>query len=143
MPIAQGPVATGEEARPTRRQEPLSILLVEDHEDTRRSLQRLLEQAAHRVTVTGLAEDALKLAETTPFDLVISDLGLPDLSGNELMRRLHARTGLPGIALSGYGMENDIEESRKSGFKYHLTKPVGFERLKSVVAEFASSRQKS
>lgn len=141
--VAPGPTAASAETRPSRPEVPLNILLVEDHEDTRASIQRLLEAAAHRVTAAGSAEDALKLADTMAFDLVISDLGLPDRSGNELMRQLRARTEVPGIALSGYGMENDIEESRKSGFKYHVTKPVSFERLKSVVAEVAASRQNS
>ena len=116
----------------------LNILLVEDHKDTRICIQRLLEASTHRVTSTGTAHDALGLAETARFDLVISDLGLPDLSGHELMRRLHARFNIPGIALSGYGMEADLAQSREAGFKYHLTKPVSFERLKTFVAEFAA-----
>ena len=121
----------------------LSILLVEDHKDTRVCIQRLLEASSHKITSARTAHDALQLAETSRFDLVISDLGLPDLNGHELMRRLHARTGVPGIALSGYGTEHDIEESRQAGFKYHLTKPVSFDRLKSIVAEFAANRHKS
>jgi signal transduction histidine kinase/ActR/RegA family two-component response regulator len=136
--IPRAPVPAATPAREAR----LSILLVEDHEDTRLYIQRLLS-SAHQITPVGTAEEALKLAETNRFDLVISDLGLPDLSGHELMRRLHARYGVPGIALSGYGMENDVEESRKSGFKYHLTKPVSFDRLKSLVAEFTANRQKA
>ncbi len=121
----------------------LNILLVEDHKDTRVCIQRLLEASSHRVTSAGTAQAALQLAETTRFDLVISDVGLPDLSGHELMRRLHARTGVPGIALSGYGMENDLEESRQAGFKYHLTKPVSFDRLKSFIAEFSATGHKA
>src|SRR5205085_814124 len=83
----------------------------------------------------------LGLAETGRFDLIISDLGLPDLSGHKLMRRLHTRFNLPGIALSGYGMETDLAQSREAGFKYHLTKPVSFDQLKSFVAEFAARRE--
>lgn len=145
LPLAKGAIPVGETRAhpPARNAGQLSILLVEDHKDTRACIQRLLETNGHRLTSAGNAEAALKLAETTRFDLVISDLGLPDLTGHELMRRLHARTGVPGIALSGYGMEHDVEESRKAGFKYHLTKPVSFDRLKSFVAEFAASRQKS
>ena len=127
---------------PSAREGRLNILLVEDHEDTRVYIQRLLA-SLHQITPVATADEALKLAETNHFDLVISDLGLPDLSGHELMRRLHARFGLPGIALSGYGMQNDVEESRKSGFKYHLTKPVSFDRLKSLIAEFTANRQKT
>ncbi|MDB6113856.1 MAG: domain S-box-containing protein, partial [Lacunisphaera sp.] len=123
------------------RSKSLNILLIEDHKDTRACIQRLLEASRHRVTSSGTAQDALELAETTKFDLVISDLGLPDLSGHELMRRLHNRFGLPGIALSGYGMEHDMAQSRAAGFKYHLTKPVSFDRLKSFVAEFAENSE--
>lgn len=119
----------------------LNILLVDDHKDTRVCIQRLLEANAHRVTSAGTAHDALHLAETGRFDLIISDLGLPDLSGHELMQRLHTRFNLPGIALSGYGMEADLAHSREAGFKYHLTKPVSFDRLKSFVAEFAAKRE--
>jgi CheY-like chemotaxis protein len=137
------PPAPKPPAPPPVREGHLNILLVEDHKDTRIYIQRLLEAASHRISSAATADEALKLAETNRFDLVISDLGLPDLTGHELMRRLHARFGLPGIALSGYGMENDVEESRKSGFKYHLTKPVSFDRLKSLVAEFTGNRQKA
>lgn len=145
FPLANGsaPAADTRAHPPARNAGQLNILLVEDHKDTRACIQRLLEAQAHRITSAGTAEAALKLAETTHFDLVISDLGLPDLTGHELMRRLHARTGVPGIALSGYGMEHDVLESRKAGFKYHLTKPVSFDRLKSFVAEFAAARQKA
>jgi len=119
----------------------LNILLVDDHKDTRVCIQRLLEANSHRVTSAGTAQDALSLAETSRFDLIISDLGLPDLSGHELMHRLHTRFNIPGIALSGYGMETDLAHSREAGFKYHLTKPVSFDRLKSFIAEFAAARE--
>jgi len=133
----------GRHPAPALPRRKLNILLVEDHKDTRVCLQRLLEAASYRITSAGTAQAALDLAETTRFDLVISDLGLPDLGGHELMRRLHTRFGLPGIALSGYGMETDVEQSRAVGFTHHLTKPVSFDRLKSYVAEFAGKAQAS
>ncbi|MDB6165728.1 MAG: hypothetical protein JWQ83_868, partial [Lacunisphaera sp.] len=137
---ARKPGATA--ARPGgARNQGLNILLVEDHKDTRACIQRLLEASHHRVASAGTAHAALELAETSRFDLVISDLGLPDLSGHELMKRLHQRFGLPGIALSGYGMDHDMVQSRAAGFKYHLTKPVSFDRLKSFVAEFGENRE--
>ncbi len=141
LAAAKPPAAKAVQA-PGGKESRLNILLVEDHEDTRVYIQRLLA-SLHQITPVATADEALKLAETNRFDLVISDLGLPDLSGHELMRRLHARFGLPGIALSGYGMENDVEESRKSGFRYHLTKPVSFDRLKSLIAEFTANRPKA
>jgi PAS domain S-box-containing protein len=118
----------------TRR---LDILLVEDHKDTRLTIQRLLETSHHRVTAASDAQSALALAAKAQFDLVISDLGLPDLTGHELMRLLRQRFSLSGIALSGYGMENDLEQSRAAGFRFHLTKPVSFDQLRKSVAEFA------
>ena len=71
------------------------------------------------------------LADT--FDLVISDLGLPDGSGHDLMRRLKASHDLDGICLSGYGMDEDVARSLDAGFREHLTKPVNFEKLRAAV----------
>jgi PAS domain S-box-containing protein len=102
----------------------LKILLVEDHEDTRFVFQAILSQKGHAVTSVATGEAALALAATQTFDLVISDLGLPDLSGTELMTILRDRYSLRGIALSGYGMEEDIRKSKSAGFDHHLTKPV-------------------
>ena len=116
----------------------LRILVVEDHPDTRLCIQRLLEASRHRITAVPNAQKALEAAENTRFDLVVSDLGLPDLTGHELMRRLRARSNIPGIALSGYGMATDVAQSRDAGFTHHLTKPVSLDQLKSFVAEFAA-----
>jgi len=112
----------------------LRILLVEDHEDTRNIFYLILEQKGHHVLAAGTAHDALRLAQEHSFDLVISDLGLPDQSGMELMRQLHGTYGLPGIAVSGYGMEEDVARSRESGFRYHLTKPFDPARLDDLIA---------
>src|SRR4030095_68321 len=73
------------------------------------------------------ANQAVEKARDTKFDLLISDIGLPDRSGYELMEELRAQNGLPGIALSGFGMENDITRARAAGFSEHLTKPINLE----------------
>jgi len=109
------------------------ILLVEDHEDTARVLRRILDSAGHRVTVAGSVETAKAVAASNTFDLVISDLGLPDGSGLDLMRHLREHHTLPGIALSGYGMEEDIGLSKDAGFSEHLTKPVDWDRLREAI----------
>jgi CheY-like chemotaxis protein len=114
---------------------------VEDHKDTRVSIQRLLGIAGHNVLPAASGAEALAIAAANPIDLVVSDLGLPDMTGHELMKQLRSAHGLQGIALSGYGMEEDVERSRLAGFQNHLTKPVSFEQLKDVIAEFA--RQKT
>ena len=67
--------------------------------------------------------------------LIVSDLGLPDGDGKDLMRELRDRDGLSGIAISGYGMEEDIERSRAAGFSEHLTKPVQFEELQAAISD--------
>ena len=67
------------------------------------------------------------------FDLIISDIGLPDRSGYELMRELQTMRGLRGIALSGFGMEHDVNKARAAGFSEHLTKPINFERLEEAI----------
>jgi CheY-like chemotaxis protein len=72
-------------------------------------------------------------ARTQDFDLLISDIGLPDRSGYDLMRELRNSKGLLGIALSGFGMEHDVSKARAAGFSEHLTKPINFERLEEAI----------
>ena len=110
------------------------ILLVEDHEPTRSTLVRLLERRGHKVVGVTTAAAAREIAAARDCDLVISDLGLPDGDGHALMAELRDAYGLHGIALSGYGMEEDLERSRRSGFFTHLTKPVDIHALESAIA---------
>jgi signal transduction histidine kinase len=105
------------------------ILLVDDHADTLRALSRLLQRRGFKVTLAQNGGEALQLAAGNSFDLLVSDLGLPDCSGLELIAKINAIRKLPAIALSGYGMEADIAQSRAAGFDVHITKPVDFERL--------------
>lgn len=119
----------------------LRILLVEDHEPTRGTLTRLLVRRGHEVASAGSVATALELAGRRPFDLVISDIGLPDGSGHELMQTLRAEHQLTGIALSGYGMVEDIQRSVAAGFFAHLTKPVDISVLERMLREF-SEREK-
>lgn len=113
---------------------PLRILLVEDHDDTRRKMERLLTTMHHEVDAASNARVALSKAASREYDLVISDLGLPDVSGFDLMTQLrqqHER--LRGICLSGYGMEDDILRSRDAGFFCHLTKPINLDQLEAAL----------
>ncbi|HYR59284.1 MAG TPA: PAS domain S-box protein, partial [Chthoniobacteraceae bacterium] len=104
---------------------PLRLLVIEDHESTLATLGRLLSRAGHNVTCAGSAASALEAARATAFDAVISDIGLPDASGHELLSQLRAlQPGLGAIALSGYGMEDDLRLSEEAGFHAHLIKPV-------------------
>ena len=113
----------------------LRILLVEDHGDTARMMRQLLMMDGHDVKAAGDVATALALAKAGPFDLLLSDLGLPDGSGIDLMRELRRRgNNLPGIALSGYGREEDLRHSREAGFAVHLTKPTSPEKLAEAIA---------
>ncbi len=114
------------------------ILLVEDHQDTARVLHRILTKAGHRVALAHRVADARALAAEKRFDLVVSDVGLPDGSGLDLMRHLRATYELRGIALSGFGTDEDLTASRAAGFSEHLTKPVDIDQLKSVIARLTT-----
>jgi two-component system, chemotaxis family, CheB/CheR fusion protein len=123
---------------------PLRILLVEDHGDTANLMQEFLALDGHNVELAGDVASAIELAQQHCFDLLISDLGLPDASGLDLIRELRARgyTG-PGIALSGFGLEQDIVRSKEAGFDAHVTKPASLERLSRLIAELTEGEPRS
>jgi two-component system CheB/CheR fusion protein len=119
---------------PTRR---LQILLVEDNRDTIRVMERVLRGLGHQVRAAGSVHEALDAARSGQFDLLVSDIGLPDGSGWELLRRLRedpAARPLPAIALSGFGAVDDLRQSREAGFADHLVKPINVRRLQEAVA---------
>lgn len=109
------------------------ILLVDDHVDTSSVMKLLLERRGYDVETAGDMSNALALVDEHEYDLLISDIGLPDGSGLELMKRIHAVKSLPGIALSGFGMEDDIRRSHEAGFSEHLIKPVNFQALQDAI----------
>lgn len=113
------------------------ILLVEDDRDTLRILAKLLRKSGYEVTAAGCVEQGLALSATNPFDLLISDLGLPDGSGLDLMREIRQRDSLPGIALSGFGTDEDVRLSLAAGFEEHLVKPIDFATLRRVIQRVA------
>jgi len=148
LPAGVGTAEIAPVAAPGKALEtPLHILLVEDHLDTALAMAELLRATGHRVTTAASVGQGLALAAAAQesgngsgIDLVVSDLGLPDGHGNDLMRELKRRYGLPGIALSGYGMEEDIQQSREAGFDRHLTKPVGIRVLEAAIRAAAKPR---
>jgi DNA-binding response OmpR family regulator len=106
---------------------------VEDHKDTARTLSRLLTLSGFRVVIAGDVESALDIASSQQFDIVVSDIGLPDATGYELMRQIKQLYGTKGIALSGYGMEEDVIKGRECGFVEHVVKPVNVAQLEAVI----------
>jgi signal transduction histidine kinase/CheY-like chemotaxis protein len=114
------------------------VLLVEDHHDTCIGMKRMLERHGYEITLAHSAEQAVEKVRTEEFDLLISDIGLPDRSGYELMREVRLNKDLPGIALSGFGSEQDVNQAREAGFAEHLTKPINFERLEKTIQTLLS-----
>lgn len=115
------------------------ILFVDDHEDTRRSFKSLLERRGHEVTIAGTVAEARLKAQNGLFDLLVSDIGLPDGTGYELMRAL-GNSSLKGIAVSGYGMREDITKSREAGFARHITKPLRIADLDDCISQIMGER---
>lgn len=110
------------------------VLLIDDHIDTCLGMEKLLKRRGYEVVTAHSVAGALQQNDVhAPFDLIISDLGLPDGTGFELMSELRRRGGPPGIALSGFGMESDIDKSHDAGFSEHLIKPVAIDRLDEVM----------
>ena len=113
---------------------PLRILLVEDHADTAEIMRRMLTADGHAVQWAGDVATGLKLAAAQKFDLLLSDVGLPDGTGVDLMRTLRqGGSTLPGIVLSGYGQDEDVTRSREAGFAAHLVKPLSSQMLRDAI----------
>jgi two-component system CheB/CheR fusion protein len=118
----------------------LRILMVEDHGVTAKMMEMVLSADGHSIEMAGDVATALKLAGEHTFDLLLSDLGLPDGSGYDLLRELrHRGCTIPAIALSGYGQQEDIDRSYQAGFSAHLTKPASREALIETVASATST----
>jgi signal transduction histidine kinase len=115
----------------------LHVLLVDDHADTVHVMRRILTRWGLRLTTAGRISEAVHAASTSKFDLLISDVGLPDGSGCDLVERVRQIQPIPAIALSGFGMEADVQRSLAAGFTAHLTKPVSIERLKELIARLS------
>lgn len=111
----------------------LRVLVVEDHRDTAAVLARLLGASGYEVKTAHTAAAALQLAGMEPFDVIVSDIGLPDATGYELMKELKARYPIKGIAMSGYGMDEDLRKSREAGFSDHIVKPANVAQLERSI----------
>jgi signal transduction histidine kinase len=111
------------------------VLLVEDHKSTAVVLANLLSARRYEVFAAGSVTEALAVADRQDFDVLISDIGLPDGDGYQLIGELRTRRrNLVGIALTGYGMEGDVSRSHAAGFVTHLTKPVNVRALETALA---------
>jgi signal transduction histidine kinase len=118
----------------------LRILLVDDHHDTCTALEKLLVRRGHLVAAAHNVRTAMEAAVRNQFDLLISDVALPDGTGIDLMMQLRAICGIPGIAISGFGTNGDFEKSLQAGFSEHLIKPVNLEKLEAAINRVVTAR---
>jgi CheY-like chemotaxis protein len=122
---------------------PLTFFVVENHQDTLDALRMFLEAQGHKVEAAVDVTTALAKAKGTKFDVLVSDIGLPDGDGWELMRRLRAdMPEIKGIAMSGYGMKADLDRSKAAGFAAHIIKPFGPIELDSAVKKVLATESK-
>src|SRR5437016_2529176 len=112
---------------------PLRILLVEDHQDTRRTLSRLLTHFGHNFVTAGNVEGAMDIMGSDNMDVVLCDIGLPDGSGYEVAAQARAKGHIKAVALTGFGTEQDVQRSKEAGFDFHLVKPINFQELQTVL----------
>jgi CheY-like chemotaxis protein len=117
---------------------PLRIFVVEDHADTLKYLRMFLESCGHAVRSASSVEEATAKLPGAEADVLISDLGLPDGTGWELMRMLPADAPIYAVAMSGFGSKGEREKSRAAGFRRHLVKPFDLDDLVDALAEAAA-----
>jgi PAS domain S-box-containing protein len=116
-----------------RLEGPFRILLVEDSDDALKIISRLLRLKGHTVAAANSVAAASEAVLTHDFDVLVSDLGLPDGSGHDVIRIVRERSSIPAIALSGFGMEEDLRHTRESGFVAHLIKPIDIQQLEGTI----------
>ncbi|HEU0274920.1 MAG TPA: CHASE3 domain-containing protein [Candidatus Udaeobacter sp.] len=110
-----------------------NLLLVEDHLDSARALAGLLKKRGYKVESVPTVAKAMEAVARDNFDLLVCDLGLPDASGIDLITEIRKTKITPAIALTGFGMQQDIERARQAGFDSHLTKPVNLQKLEATI----------
>jgi CheY-like chemotaxis protein len=116
---------------------PLRLIIVEDHPDTAEALKRFLKAVGYEVFVATDVASALSLASSVPFDLLLSDLALPDGDGWQLLKRLNAERHIRAIAFSAHNEPADLRRSAEAGFIEHLPKPLSPEKLCAAIERAA------
>jgi CheY-like chemotaxis protein len=116
---------------------PLHILVVEDHRDSALALTHLLRFYGHRAQIADSCRRAKQMFAAERYDLVLCDLGLPDGDGCDLLHELRAIAPVKALAITGFGMTDDLARTRDAGFLAHITKPVVADRLRTILSELA------
>ena len=113
----------------------LRILVVEDHGDTRRTLSRLLSYFGHEISAADSKRSALEMIAAKKFDVLLSDIALPDGTGYEVMSEAKRDQPIKGVALTGLNQDEDINRGKEAGFDFYLSKPVDFHELRTVLGK--------
>lgn len=124
-------------AKPGRRLDQKSILLIEDNADTREVMKFMLESEGATVETAETGQEGLRRAREASPEVVLCDIGLPDIDGLEVARRIRRHAGLDSarlIALTGYGQPEDVRHALDAGFEAHLTKPINLDELLSILS---------
>lgn len=121
----------------------IAILLVEDHEDTADVMAHLMRSLGHDVAVASSVAEALAATRARTFDLIVSDVGLPDGTGLDFVSSVRRHSQVPAIALTGYGSDDDVRRCLAAGFTAHLTKPVNFSQLEVLIQRTAEAKTKT
>jgi PAS domain S-box-containing protein len=111
----------------------IRLLLLEDHADTARALSRLLENRGYKTEIANTVATALEITERNEFDVLLCDLGLPDGTGMDFIEKVRQDRKTPAIALTGFGMQQDVDRAKRAGFNAHLTKPVSLQKLEATI----------
>jgi PAS domain S-box-containing protein len=125
---------------PQPRPEGLNLLLIEDNADTLRCVATILRKRGHVVSTAPDSATARELITSAGFDLIISDIELPDGSGLDLIREVNRIRPTPAIAMSGFGSADDVILSKEAGFAEHLTKPIRIDDLDAAIARVVHRR---
>ena len=129
-------VLLNQPASPTNKN--LHVLVVEDHTDTRHTIAYLLRHFGYQISEAQSVAAALDACSAQTFDAVVSDICLPDGSGYDLIAQAKSQQALTAIALTGLGKDEDVRRSKEAGFDYHLTKPVDFAELRTILGKIGS-----
>jgi CheY-like chemotaxis protein/anti-sigma regulatory factor (Ser/Thr protein kinase) len=141
FPTADPAAKSNEPDRPPLvSREKARLLLIEDHFDTARALSRLLENRGFEIETASSVATGLQAVEREEFDLLICDLGLPDGTGIDLIKKVRETLQTPAIALTGFGMQEDVERAQRAGFDAHLTKPVNLPKLEATIWRLLEDR---
>jgi len=114
------------------------ILVVDDHPDTVAIVQRILEKDGHVVKTAENYYEAVALAQNERFDVLVTDIGLPERDGCELLGEIRAHYPLQSVALTGYGMSDEVKRIAEAGFDAYLLKPLGMDRLTSAIQDLVA-----